>query len=431
MDQITDYTEVAERALLVGVGLSGVSRSDVEDSLDELARLADTAGAEVIDRITQYRERPDAAYFIGKGKAEEIATLYAASDASSVIFDVDLSPAQTRNLEAVINGKVIDRTRLILDIFALHARTKEAMLEVELAQLEYQLPRLTRMWTHLSRQVSGARARSGGIGTRGPGETQLELDRRLLRTRMYHLRHSLDKIRRNHQLERRSREDMFTIALVGYTNAGKSTLLNALADENLYTDDKLFSTLDSTTRVVHLSGNHDVLLTDTVGFIRRLPHHLIASFRATLEQVKEARMLLHVVDVSQSSAQEQILAVEEVLKELDALDKPTLMVFNKIDRLEDMSELPILRHRYPNNAEISALSGEGLDDLKDKLLEIASKDEVEIDVDIPHKEGQIVNYIHNHGEVLEQEFRGDLVHMRARMDRKHAGKLDKFMTSVS
>ena len=332
MDQVTEYTEVAERVLLVTVGLSGVSREEVEDSLDELARLADTAGAEVIDQVIQHRGRPDAAYFIGKGKAEEIATLYEASDASSVIFDVDLSPAQTRNLEEVINGKIIDRARLILDIFALHARTKEAMLEVELAQLEYQLPRLTRLWTHLSRQVSGAGTRSGGIGTRGPGETQLSIDRRLLRTRMSHLKRSLDKIRRNRQLERRSREDMLTIALVGYTNAGKSTLLNALANENLYTDDKLFSTLDSTTRAVHLSDNHDVLLTDTVGFIRRLPHHLIASFRATLEEVSKARMLLHVVDISQANAQEQILAVEEVLKELDALDKPTLMVFNKVDR---------------------------------------------------------------------------------------------------
>jgi GTP-binding protein HflX len=394
MDQVTDYTEVAERALLVGVGLSGMSQSDVEESLDELARLADTAGAEVIDRVIQHRERPDAAYFIGRGKAEEIATLYAASDASLVIFDVDLSPAQTRSLEGMINGKIIDRARLILDIFALHARTKEAMVEVELAQLEYQLPRLTRMWTHLSRQVSGARIRSGGIGTRGPGEKQLEIDRRLLRARMSHLKRSLGKLRRNRQLERQNREDMFTIALVGYTNAGKSTLLNVLANENLYTDDKLFSTLDSTTRAAHLSDNHDVLLTDTVGFIRRLPHNLIASFRATLDEVNEARMLLHVADVSQPSAQEQILAVEEVLKELDALDKPTLMVFNKIDKLEDMSEfvadakfnLPVLRYKYPNNVEISALSGQGLDDLKARLLEIASEDEVEIDVDIPQSD---------------------------------------------
>ena len=431
MTQITEYGEVAEQVLLVGVGLPNMSKTEVDESLNELERLADTAGAEVIDRIVQFRDRPDAAHFIGKGKAEEIATLYEASNASAVIFDADLSPAQTRNLEEMLEGKVIDRTRLILDIFALHARTKEAMLEVELAQLAYQLPRLTRLWTHLSRQSAGAGTQSGGIGTRGPGEKQLDIDRRLISVQMSRLKKALEKIRRSRHQERQNRGDMLAFALVGYTNAGKSTLLNALTDENLYTDDKLFATLDSTTRAVHLSGNHDILLTDTVGFIKKLPHHLIASFRATLEEVHEAHTLLHVVDASQPNAQEQIIAVEEVLKELDALDKPTLMVFNKMDNVEDMLELPLLRSKYPDRVEVSALTGEGLDDLKAELLEIASEDEVEIDVAIPQKEGQIVNYVYQHGEIIERKYEGSMVHMRAKMDRKYANKLEKFMTSVS
>jgi GTP-binding protein HflX len=431
MELIKDYEETIERAILVGVGFSGMTHDEMNDSLDELERLADTAGSQVIGRISQMRERPDAAYFIGKGKANEIASLYEASGATLVIFDVDLSPAQTRNLEEAINGKIIDRTRLILDIFALHARTKEAMLEVELAQLEYQLPRLTRMWTHLSRQVSGARIQSGGIGTRGPGEKQLEVDRRIIKNSMSRLKASLDKVRRNRQLERQSREGTTTVALVGYTNAGKSTLLNSLADTNLYTDDKLFATLDPTTRVVHLSDNHDILMTDTVGFIRRLPHHLVASFRATLEEVTEADLLLHVVDASQTDIQGQINAVEEVLEELDALDKPTLMVFNKMDKAEDMVELSALKPKYTNHVQVSALSGMGLDELREKLLKVASQDEVEVDVEIPNAEGQLVSYVYDHGSVIEREFKGNIVHMRARMDRKYAGRLEKFMASVS
>ncbi|MBM3211820.1 GTPase HflX, partial [Candidatus Poribacteria bacterium] len=396
MSQIIEFVDTPERVLLVGVGLPEMGKSEPQESLEELSRLANTAGAEVIDKIIQYRDRPDAAYFIGKGKAEEIALLWGASNISSVIFDMDLSPAQTRNLEEVIGGKVIDRSRLILDIFAQHARTKEAMLEVELAQLAYQLPRLTRLWTHLSRQVSGTGTRTGGIGTRGPGETQLELDRRLIRGRILYLKQAMDKIRQNRDLERKSRKGLLNVSLVGYTNAGKSTLLNTLTNEKLYTDDKLFSTLDPTTRAVHLTDKYNVLMTDTVGFIKRLPHHLIASFRATLEEVKYSDLLLHVVDASQSNVYEQIVAVEEVLSELEALDKPTITVFNKMDKLDDRSDLNILKNKYPNNVELSAISGQGLDNLRAMLLKIAAKDEIEISVNIPQNEGKMLNYIYTH-----------------------------------
>ena len=426
MEQIVQ--EIIEKALLVGVRLLKVTKTSADESLDELERLADTAGVEVMERVFQSRETPDSAYFVGKGKAEEIAALYKELDLSTVIFDVDLSPAQTRNLEEIIEGKVIDRTRLILDIFAQHAQTKEAMLEVELAQLSYQLPRLTRLWTHLSRQTAGAR--SGGVGTRGPGEKQLELDRRLIRNRMSILQHSLDKVKENRNLERKSREDAFTIALVGYTNAGKSTLLNALANEHLYTDDKLFATLDPVTRIVHLSDNYNALVTDTVGFIKNLPHHLIASFRATLEEVNKASLLLHVVDASHPNMTEQIEAVDVVLKQLGAKDIPTLMVLNKTDRLDDLDALSDLSQSYPEGIAVSALRGTGLDTLRIRLLEEASSNEIEVNFEIPQTDGKIINYIYDHGRIISKEFKDGLVCLQVRMDRKYADKLNKTMKEL-
>jgi GTP-binding protein HflX len=413
----------AEKALLVGVRLSGMTKRYADESLGELSRLADTAGVEVMEKMIQSRETPDSAYFVGKGKAEEIALIYTELGLSTVIFDVDLSPAQTRNLENIIEGKVIDRTRLILDIFAQHARTKESMLEVELAQLNYQLPRLTRLWTHLSRQTAGAR--SGSVGTRGPGEKQLDIDKNLIRGRMSVLKQQLNKIKENRHLERQNRKGKFTIALVGYTNAGKSTLLNSLANDHLYTDDKLFATLDSVTRIVRLSSNQSVLVTDTVGFIRNLPHHLIASFRATLEEVNESDMLLHVADSSHASVREQIKAVEDVLKKLNAHNVPTLMVFNKTDNLDDMSVLTDLRREYPNSVSISALNGNGMDELKAKLLEKASSNEVEINIEIPQTNGQAINYIYNHGRIISKEFKDGFVYLQAKMDRRYADKLKK------
>ena len=429
MDQIIENIEFTEKALLVGVRLDKMSKIDADESIDELERLADTAGVKVMGKLIQYRDSPDAAYYIGEGKAEEIAAIYKDSGLSMVIFDTDLSPAQTRNLEEIIDGKVIDRTRLILDIFAMHARTREAMLEVELAQLAYQLPRLTRLWTHLSRQASGSQR--GGVGMRGPGEKQLDIDRGLIRGRMSSLKRSLDKVSENRQLERKGREDKFTAALVGYTNAGKSTLLNALAHENLYTDDKLFATLDPVTRIVPLSENHYILVTDTVGFIRKLPHHLIASFKASLEEVNEADIIIHVVDASHPNVKQQIAAVNNVLEQLGASGNPSLMVFNKIDKVEDMNELSTLRREYQNSMEISALKGDGLDNLKSILLKKASKNEVEIELDIPQSEGKIVNYLYNHGEVIEKEFRDSHIHIRARIDRKFAGKVEKLMEPIS
>ncbi len=319
-----------ERALLIGLEQEGVSKWDLRDSMEELAELANSAGAEVVDTVTQKLQKPTAPYYIGKGKAELIKESFKDQHVTSVIFDDELSPAQGRNLENLLSRKVLDRTQLILDIFAQRARSREGRLQIELAQLQYLLPRLTRMWTHLSRQT-------GGIGTRGPGETQLEVDRRRVQERIARLERELEGVRKVRSVQRqgRKRHQWPVAAVVGYTNAGKSTLLNLLTGADVVAENRLFATLDPTTRSLTLPNQQRVLLTDTVGFLRKLPHTLIESFKATLEEVNEADLLIHVVDLSHPRVDEHIEAVDTVMKELGAFGKQTLMVFNKIDALAE------------------------------------------------------------------------------------------------
>src|SRR6476659_290597 len=335
-----------ERALLIGLEKEGVSKWDLRDSLEELRELASSAGAQVVNTVTQKLPRPTAPYYIGRGKAELIKESFQEQQVTSVIFDNELSPAQGRNLENLFARKVLDRTQLILDIFAQRARSREGRLQIELAQLQYLLPRLTRMWTHLSRQ-------SGGIGTRGPGETQLEVDRRRVQDRIARLERELEGVRkvRSVQREGRRRHQWPVAAVVGYTNAGKSTLLNLLTGAGVLAEDRLFATLDPTTRSLRLPTNQNVLLTDTVGFIRKLPHGLVEAFKATLEEVVQADLLLHVVDVGHPQAEEQIQAVNTVLEEIGAAGKPTLMVFNKIDQLNGNGNK--FRDRFPNAVAVS------------------------------------------------------------------------------
>ncbi|RMF59710.1 MAG: GTPase HflX, partial [Calditrichaeota bacterium] len=341
-------SDSVEKAILVGVVLPRSNRWEVEDNLSELKLLAATSGVEVVAELVQERQQINPTYFIGKGKVEELHRLVKQFKVSTVIFDDDLTPAQCRNLENALEVKIIDRSTLILDIFAHHARTREAKTQVELAQLQHMLPRLTRQWTHLSRQV-------GGIGTKGPGETQLETDRRLVRNRIETLRKELQKIDQRRVTRRQGRKDCFKISLVGYTNVGKSTIMNLLTGSEVLVEDQLFATLDSTVRRIDLIPNVDVLLSDTVGFIRKLPHQLVASFKSTLDEVAEADLLLHVVDVSHPLYQEQIQTVNEVIREIGAGDTPMLMVFNKIDLLKEKSLLTGIKKQYPEGVFISAL----------------------------------------------------------------------------
>lgn len=386
-----------ESAILVGAILAGTSREDVDDSLNELELLADTAGARVTNRVVQTLSRINPATYVGKGKVEEIKALIDVQKTDLVIFDDDLSTVQVRNLEKVFKCKLLDRSALILDIFASRAKTATAKTQVELAQLEYLRTRLTRQWTHLSRQ-------KGGIGTKGPGETQIETDRRLISTRIATLRKRLAKIDKQRTTQRKGRRNYNRASLVGYTNAGKSTLLNILADAKVLAEDRLFATLDATTRQVQLTQNKEILMSDTVGFIRKLPHRLIESFKSTLDEVRESDVLIHVVDVTHPRFEDHISVVRNTLRELDAEQVPTLMVFNKVDGLKEKTLLSALAKEYDSPVFVSALRGIGLQELKDRLLQQLEDHFIEHTAYIPVADGRTMSQIRRLAEVVSEAY---------------------------
>ncbi len=401
-----------ERAFLIGVELKTHSSWDVRDSLDELAELASTAGAKVIGEGIQRLETPHSATYIGAGKSEEFAQFCQAQEVDTVIFDDELTGAQGRNLEKIFAGcKVLDRTALILEIFAQRARTREGKLQVELAQLEYLFPRLTRYWTHLSRQ----RGSTGSIG--GEGESQLESDRRKTQERIDKIKSELQTVRRQRATQRagRQRHQWPLASIVGYTNAGKSTLLNSLTGAEVLAEDKLFATLDPTTRRLRLPNNQSVLLSDTVGFIRKLPHGLVEAFKATLEEVVEADLLIHVVDASHPHAEAQIRAVNQVLEEIGALTKPTLMVFNKVDRLPTPDLAERLCAAFPKAVAVSARTRQGFEAFHSEIGTLLKPIRKFLDLSIPHSESKIIARLHALGEVVEEKYTGKTARIRARI----------------
>lgn len=424
-----------DRALLVGVDLFDEDKIlSLDNSLAELRRLADTAGFTVVGQVTQKLTHPNPRTFIGSGKAKEVKRLADEMKVDVILFDDELSPRHQRELEEIIGDeiRVIDRTALILDIFAQHAHTKEGSLQVELAQYEYRLPRLTRAWTHLVRQAGGGGGRTGGtagVGLRGPGETQLEVDRREIRRRISHLRQELEKVRahRKRYRSRRKESRIPVVSLVGYTNAGKSTLLNQLSDADVYVANKLFATLDPTTRRVELPDGSLALFTDTVGFIQKLPTTLVAAFRATLEEIAEADLLLHVVDITHPQVQEQAEAVHQTLEEIDADHLPVIPVLNKIDRLDDPENARRNLETFPNAVAISALRGDGIEDLlatvKNRLYESFEP----VLVELPYKEGELISLFHEEGHVeqLENKYQG--VFIQGRIPLRHVAKYKPYI----
>ena len=417
---------VPERAVLVGVTLDGQSEGwRVEDSLAELALLAHTAGLEVVGQATQRLAAPNPATYIGKGKVEELAQLRRELGYDIALFDDELSPSQQRHLEDALEARVVDRTGLILDIFARRAQSHEGRIQVELAQYEYYLPRLTRLWTHLSRQAVGV------VGLRGPGETQLEIDRRRIRKRISDLRRELEQVRRHRHLyrTRRQGENIPIVALVGYTNAGKSTLLNALSGAGVFVEDKLFATLDPTTRRIALPNGQKVLLTDTVGFIQKLPTQLVAAFRATLEELTEADLLLHILDITHPNAAEQAETVSRVLGDLGLGDKPVLTALNKIDKIAAEAQSGLLTPEVleavrqvaepcADMVAISAEQGTGLEQLLAKIAEALGREMVDITILLPYSAGDLAALFHERGQVEAEEYRKEGTRLQGRLPRR-------------
>ncbi len=384
-----------EKAILVKLVRPVDSPWEVDESMLELARLVESAGGTVVGRVRQYRRRQDPACYVGRGKVQEIRGAVEGSGCDLVVFDEDLSPTQAKNLERLIGVRILDRSELILDIFAIRARTAQAKLQVELAQLQYLLPRLTRMWEHLSRI-------RGGIGLRGPGETQLELDRRVVRRRIGRLVKQLDILKKRRHQQRRRRSRGYNIALVGYTNAGKSTLFNRLTNGRARVGDRLFETLDARTRAVDLGSSRAVLITDTVGFIRKLPHHLIASFRATLEEVVEGDLLVHVIDISSEGVFDEIRVVGDVLSDLGVDGTPTIRVFNKIDRAEGSGTREAMRLHYPGGIFLSALEGTGIDRLRGAIGREMMRGELLMEFSFPSSDARSLSRLYASGRVLDR-----------------------------
>ncbi|MBI5323978.1 MAG: GTPase HflX [Ignavibacteriae bacterium] len=391
-----DFTESKEKAVAIAIGKKGFNRDTAFEHLNEIESLADTAGAVIIEKIYQELDSPNKATVIGKGKVEEIQALIEEKGISLIIFEDDISPTQMRNLENTFQVKVVDRSGLILDIFAKHARSLEAKVQVELAQSQYLLPRLTRMWTHLSKQY-------GGIRTKGPGETQIETDRRMLKIKIQKLKEKLEDISVQREQQRKGRKEFTQFALVGYTNAGKSTLMNSITDANVYVEDKLFATLDTTVRSFNLPGGAKSLISDTVGFIRKLPVNLIASFRTTLAEAEEADILIHVVDVSHKFFREHIKTVNETLESLKISQKPTILVLNKVDLIEDANDIRAIESEFPMAVFTSASRNINIQKFLSVIQEKSEEQSKILSFILPYTAMELISEVYSNSDILSRD----------------------------